>query len=109
MLVFDVELLELKAGVPDGYLFVWNGDAPEKLHEELDLNKDGEILFEEFSSYIMAQVEQGKGRLSPTEEPDKLIQDMFGNQDRNKDGKITASELKLKTEEDTERSVKDEL
>ncbi|XP_072105738.1 peptidyl-prolyl cis-trans isomerase FKBP10-like [Mobula birostris] len=47
VLLFDVELLELKAGVPDGYLFVWNGDAPEKLHEEFDLNKDGEILFEE--------------------------------------------------------------
>ncbi|XP_069763236.1 peptidyl-prolyl cis-trans isomerase FKBP10-like [Narcine bancroftii] len=109
VLVFDIELLELKAGVPDGYLFVWNGDAPAKLHEELDLNKDGEILFEEFSSYIVAQVEQGKGRLSPTEEPDKLIKDMFGNQDRNKDGKITAEELKLKTEEDVERRMKDEL
>lgn len=109
VLLFDVELLELKAGVPDGYLFVWNGDAPEKLHEEFDLNKDGEILFEEFSSYIVAQVEQGKGRLSPTEEPDKLIRDMFGNQDRNQDGKITADELKLKSQEDSERPVRDEL
>lgn len=109
VLVFDVELLELADGVPDGYLFVWNGEAPAKLHEELDLNKDGEILYDEFSSYIMAQVKVGKGRLSPTEEPDKLIKDMFGNQDRNKDGKITADELKLKTEEDGEHSVKDEL
>ncbi|XP_067825254.1 peptidyl-prolyl cis-trans isomerase FKBP10 [Heptranchias perlo] len=109
VLVFDVELLELKAGVPEGYLFIWNEKAPAKLHDELDLNKDGEVEFEEFSSYIMAQVDAGTGRLSPTEDPDKLINDMFRNQDRNKDGKITADELKLKSEEDNERSVKDEL
>ncbi|XP_041073431.1 peptidyl-prolyl cis-trans isomerase FKBP10-like [Carcharodon carcharias] len=109
VLLFDVELLSMKPGVPEGYLFIWNDKAPAKLHEELDRNQDGEILFEEFSSYIMAQVNQGKGRLSPADDPDKLIKDMFGNQDRNHDGKITPDELKLKTDEDNERIVKDEL
>ncbi|GCB80731.1 hypothetical protein scyTo_0016370 [Scyliorhinus torazame] len=106
---FNVELLKMKPGVPEGYLFIWNDKAPAKLHEELDINQDGEIIFEEFSSYIMTQVDQGKGRLSPTDDPVKLIKDMFGNQDRNHDGKITPDELKLKTDEDNEQLVKDEL
>eukprot|EP00062_Callorhinchus_milii_P018633 gi/632972302/ref/XP_007902590.1/ PREDICTED: peptidyl-prolyl cis-trans isomerase FKBP10 [Callorhinchus milii] len=109
VLLFDVELLDLKPGVPDGYLFVWTEDAPSNLHEELDKDKDGEIVLDEFSSYIKAQVANGKGRLSPTESPDKLIQDMFNNQDRNSDGKISPSELKLKVDEDKEKLLKDEL
>lgn len=36
----------------------------------------------------------------PGSEPEKVIADMFENQDRNKDGKITADELKLKSDED---------
>lgn len=34
-----------------------------------------------------------------------VIADMFQNQDRNKDGVITASELKLKVDEDKEREL----
>lgn len=34
---------------------------------------------------------------------EQVIADMFQNQDRNKDGMITADELKLKTDEDKER------
>ncbi|XP_048416417.1 peptidyl-prolyl cis-trans isomerase FKBP10-like [Stegostoma tigrinum] len=109
VLMFDVELLDMKPGVPEGYLFVWTDKPPAKLHEELDSNQDGEILLEEFTRYIMAQVDQGTGRLSPIDDPDKLINDMFKNQDRNQDGKITPEELKLKTDEDNERIVKDEL
>ncbi|XP_048470336.1 peptidyl-prolyl cis-trans isomerase FKBP10-like [Rhincodon typus] len=109
VLMFDVELLDMKPGVPEGYLFVWTDKPPAKLHEELDSNQDGEILLEEFTRYIMAQVDQGTGRLSPIDDPDKLINDMFKNQDRNQDGKITPDELKLKTDEDNEQIVKDEL
>ncbi|XP_072417308.1 peptidyl-prolyl cis-trans isomerase FKBP10-like isoform X2 [Chiloscyllium punctatum] len=109
VLLFDVELLDSKPGVPEGYLFVWTDKPPANLHKELDSNQDGEILLEEFSRYIKAQVDQGTGRLSPIDDPEKLIEDMFGNQDRNKDGKITPDELKLKTDEDNERIVKDEL
>lgn len=39
----------------------------------------------------------------PGQDPDKTIRDMFQNQDRNQDGKITAEELKLKSDEDQER------
>lgn len=34
---------------------------------------------------------------------ESVIVDMFQNQDRNKDGVITADELKLKVDEDKER------
>lgn len=39
----------------------------------------------------------------PGQDPDKTIGDMFQNQDRNQDGKITAEELKLKSDEDREQ------
>ena len=62
----------------------------------------------QFSTFIKAQVSEGKGRLLPGQDPEKTIGDMFQNQDRNQDGKITAEELKLKSDEDQER-VHEEL
>lgn len=44
----------------------------------------------------------------PGRDPEKTIGDMFQNQDRNQDGKITAEELKLKSDEYQER-VREEL
>lgn len=46
---------------------------------------------------------EGKGRLKPAVDPESVIADMFKNQDRNGDGRITADELKLKVEEDAEK------
>ena len=62
----------------------------------------------QFSTFIKAQVSEGKGRLLPGQDPEKTIRDMFQNQDRNQDGKITAEELKLKSDEDQAR-VHEEL
>lgn len=62
----------------------------------------------QFSTFIKAQVSEGKGRLLPGQDPEKTIGDMFQNQDRNQDGKITVEELKLKSDEDQER-VHEEL
>lgn len=39
----------------------------------------------------------------PSSDPEKVIADMFQNQDRNQDGKITSEELKLKSDEDQEK------
>ncbi|XP_032769379.1 peptidyl-prolyl cis-trans isomerase FKBP10 [Rattus rattus] len=103
VLLFEVELISREDGLPEGYLFVWYQDPPASLFEDMDLNKDGEVPPEEFSSFIKAQVNEGKGRLMPGQDPDKTISDMFQNQDRNQDGKITAEELKLKSDEDQER------
>uniref|UniRef100_H0W8L0 peptidylprolyl isomerase n=1 Tax=Cavia porcellus TaxID=10141 RepID=H0W8L0_CAVPO len=108
VLQFEVELLSREDGLPDGYLFVWHEDPPASLFEDMDLNKDGEVPPEEFSVFIKTQVQEGKGRLLPGQDPEKTIGDMFRNQDRDQDGSITAAELKLKSEEDEER-VHEEL
>ncbi|XP_063040982.1 peptidyl-prolyl cis-trans isomerase FKBP10-like [Engraulis encrasicolus] len=100
VLHFELELLELTKGVPDGYLFVWMGENPDPLFPAMDLNKDQEVPLEEFSTFIKTQIAEGKGRLRPGVDGDQVIKDMFQNQDRNQDGKITAEELKLKSDEE---------
>lgn len=47
----------------------------------------------------MRQVSEGKGRLAPGFDPHRIIDNMFSNQDRNGDGKITEAEFKLKEDE----------
>ena len=66
-------------------------------------------LTSQFTEFIKLQVAEGKGRLQPGQDPEAIITDMFKNQDRNKDGKITAEELKLKVEEDAEKARHEEL
>lgn len=48
---------------------------------------------------------EGKGRIKPGLSMENVVEDMFNNQDRNKDGVIKADELKLKVEEDKEREA----
>ncbi|KAK5850909.1 hypothetical protein PBY51_001746 [Eleginops maclovinus] len=103
VLVFDIELVSFEKGVPPGYLFVWIEESPADLFEALDVNKNKEVPQEEFGEFIKLQVTDGKGRIKPGMIMDQVIEDMFSNQDRNKDGVITADELKLKVEEDKER------
>nr|XP_008111473.1 PREDICTED: peptidyl-prolyl cis-trans isomerase FKBP10 [Anolis carolinensis] len=100
VLQFEIELLHLEPGVPEGYLFIWHSEPPANLFEAMDINKDGEVPPEEFSTFISSQVAEGKGHMMPGSDPEKIVNDMFQNQDRNKDGKITADELKLKSDED---------
>ncbi|XP_024128307.1 peptidyl-prolyl cis-trans isomerase FKBP10 [Oryzias melastigma] len=107
VLLFELELVELQKGVPEGYMFVWLGDGPDPLFDAMDINGDKEVPLEEFSNFIHLQVQEGKGRLRPGMEADGIIKDMFDNQDRNKDGKILEEELMVK--EDEERVVRDEL
>lgn len=111
VLVFDIELMSFEKGVPPGYLFVWLQDSPPDLFEALDVNKNAEVPQEEFGEFIKLQVEEGKGRIKPGLTMEQVVVDMFRNQDRNKDGVITADELKLKVDEDKERDQKshDEL
>uniref|UniRef100_A0A8D0EEI4 peptidylprolyl isomerase n=1 Tax=Strix occidentalis caurina TaxID=311401 RepID=A0A8D0EEI4_STROC len=99
VLVFDIELLELVSGLPEGYMFVWNGEVSPNLFEEIDQNHDGEVLLEEFSEYIQAQVDSGKGKLAPGFDFEKIVKNMFTNQDRDGNGKVTAEEFKLKDQE----------
>ncbi|KAF7652614.1 hypothetical protein LDENG_00094550 [Lucifuga dentata] len=110
VLVFEIELVRFEKGVPPGYLFVWLEDSPPDLFEALDVNKNQEVTEEEFGKFIKMQVAERKGRTKPGAAMEDVITDMFRNQDRNKDGVITASELKLKVDEDKEKQeVHDEL
>ncbi|XP_051520280.1 peptidyl-prolyl cis-trans isomerase FKBP9-like isoform X1 [Myxocyprinus asiaticus] len=99
VLVFDVEMMNLEEGLPEGYMFVWNSDVSPDLFNEMDKNKDSQVDPSEFSEYILQQVEEGKGRLAPGFEAQRTIENMYSNQDRNKDGRITEDEFKLKEDE----------
>ncbi|XP_023813191.1 peptidyl-prolyl cis-trans isomerase FKBP10 isoform X1 [Oryzias latipes] len=107
VLLFELELVELQKGVPEGYMFVWLGDGPDPLFDAMDVNGDKEVPLEEFSEFIHRQVQEDKGRLRPGMEASSIIKDMFDNQDRNKDGKIVEEELMVKEVED--QVARDEL
>lgn len=49
VLFFELELVELQKGVPEGYMFVWLGDSPNPLFPAMDLNGDNEVPLEEVS------------------------------------------------------------
>ncbi|XP_020488303.1 peptidyl-prolyl cis-trans isomerase FKBP10 [Labrus bergylta] len=108
VLFFELELVELQKGVPEGFMFVWLGDGPDPLFPAMDLNGDKEVPLEEFSAFIMLQVQEGKGRLRPGFNNDSIIEDMFNNQDSNKDGKIVEAELG-RQEKEPEQVRRDEL
>ncbi|TRY94168.1 hypothetical protein DNTS_021013, partial [Danionella cerebrum] len=109
VLQFELELLSLQKGVPEGYLFIWLGDSPGQPFDALDINQDKQVPLDEFTRFIKQQVTEGKGRLKPAQDPETVIRDMFKNQDRNSDGYITVDELKLKVEEDVEKIRHEEL
>ncbi|KAG5842210.1 peptidyl-prolyl cis-trans isomerase FKBP9 [Anguilla anguilla] len=99
VLVFDIEMISLEEGLPDGYMFIWNSEVSPNLFTEMDKNKDSNVEPSEFTDYILRQVNDGKGRLAPGFDANRIIDNMFSNQDRNSDGKITADEFKLKADE----------
>ncbi|XP_060637617.2 peptidyl-prolyl cis-trans isomerase FKBP9 [Anolis sagrei] len=102
VLVFDIELHDLVSGLPEGYMFVWHDEVSPKLFEEIDKDHNGEVLLEEFTTYIDEQVKSGKGKLAPGFDSETIVKNMFTNQDRNGDGKITAEEFRLKDQEPKE-------
>ncbi|CAF89659.1 unnamed protein product, partial [Tetraodon nigroviridis] len=104
VLLFQLELVELQKGVPEGFVFVWLGDVPEPLFPAMDLDGDRQVPLDEFAAFIKRQVKEGKGRLRPGAEADAVIGDMFNHQDRNKDGKVTEEELRPREEEEAERA-----
>lgn len=52
VLVFDVELLDLVSGLPEGYMFVWHGEVSPSLFEEIDKDNNGEVLLEEVKLWL---------------------------------------------------------
>uniref|UniRef100_A0A672RAA2 peptidylprolyl isomerase n=1 Tax=Sinocyclocheilus grahami TaxID=75366 RepID=A0A672RAA2_SINGR len=109
VLLFELELLQLQKGVPEGFLFIWLQDSPEPLFPAMDMNQDLEVPLEEFSAFIKLQVAEGRGRLHPGIDSDVILRDMFKKQDRNADGKITEDELNIIVNEDDEVPKHEEL
>ncbi|TNM92832.1 hypothetical protein fugu_018234 [Takifugu bimaculatus] len=87
VLVFDVELISVEEGLPEGYMFIWNEDVSPDLFSEMDKDNNKLVEPSEFTDYIMRQVNEGKGRLAPGFDPYRIIDNMFFNQDRNGDWK----------------------
>lgn len=52
--MFDIELLELVAGLPEGYMFIWNGEVSPNLFEEIDKDGNGEVFLEEVTGLCRA-------------------------------------------------------
>ncbi|KAF4073487.1 hypothetical protein AMELA_G00243810 [Ameiurus melas] len=101
VLIFELELLDLRKGVPQGFLFVWLEEIPDPLFSFMDLNQDGEVPLDEFTAFIWLQVSMSKGRLHPAMDADVIIREMFTSQDQNADGRITEDELRLQTDKTT--------
>lgn len=57
----------------------------------------------------MLQVAEGRGRIHPGIDSDTVLKDMFKNQDRNTDGKITEDELNIIVNEEEEVPIHEEL
>ncbi len=49
VLHFELELVSLQKGVPEGYFFIWLKESPVQLFEALDSNQDQQVPLEEVS------------------------------------------------------------
>lgn len=56
VLFFELELVDLQKGVPEGYMFVWLGDGPDPLFPAMDLNGDKEVPLEEVSRPVRSSL-----------------------------------------------------
>ncbi len=54
VLLFELELLQLQKGVPEGFFFIWLQDSPEPLFPSMDMNRDQEVPLEEVCSLLSA-------------------------------------------------------
>lgn len=69
VLVFDIELLELVAGLPEGYMFIWNDEVSPNLFEEIDKDGNGEVLLEEVTDLCRQVGPKSSGSLTGPGDP----------------------------------------
>lgn len=43
VLVFDIELVDMEEGLPEGYMFIWNDEVSPDLFSEMDKNTDKKV------------------------------------------------------------------
>jgi len=89
-LLFDIELLDVE-----------EGPTPVNVFKQIDINEDNQLSREELSGYLKQQVEQMKAAGGEQEEQargmlddqDKLVEEIFSHEDRDKDGFISHDEF----------------
>lgn len=86
-LIFDIELLEIR-----------NGPRSHESFQLMDLNNDWKLCREEVKDYIKKEFE--KHGYSPNDtEHDSMVEDIFKNEDEDKDGFISAREFTYQHDE----------
>lgn len=43
VLVFDIELIEMEEGLPEGYMFIWNEEVSPDLFTEMDQDNNEQV------------------------------------------------------------------
>jgi len=87
---FDVELLDIK-----------EGPAPQNVFKDIDSNRDMQVSREELNEYLNQQIETMKNSGGPEadnveellSQQDKLIEEIFTHDDKDKDGFISHEEF----------------
>lgn len=52
VLLFELELVDIQKGVPEGFLFIWLQDSPDPLFAAMDMNQDKQVPLEEVNLHI---------------------------------------------------------
>eukprot|EP00092_Neocalanus_flemingeri_P052589 GFUD01061543.1.p1 GENE.GFUD01061543.1~~GFUD01061543.1.p1 ORF type:complete len:220 (+),score=74.74 GFUD01061543.1:29-688(+) len=89
-LLFDVELIRIE-----------EGPAPVNVFKQIDIDSDMALSRDEISSYLKQQVEtmqnaggeQGEEARKMMEDQDKLVEEIFAHEDKDKDGLISHDEF----------------
>ena len=89
-LYFEVELIDTE-----------EGPTPVNVFKQIDLDSDQQLSREEISSYLKQQVEtmqeaggeQGEEARKMMEDQDKLVEEIFAHEDKDKDGLISHTEF----------------
>lgn len=53
MLLFDIELVDVEEGLPEGYMFIWNDDVTPDLFVEMDKDNNKEVEPSEVSPVLV--------------------------------------------------------
>lgn len=82
-LLFEVELVEIE-----------DGPAPVNVFKDIDLNQDKQLSREEISEYLKKQMPEAEAAgLKHMPEQDKLVEDIFQHEDKDRNGFISHDEF----------------
>ncbi|KAH7637655.1 peptidyl-prolyl cis-trans isomerase fkbp14-like protein [Dermatophagoides farinae] len=90
---WDEGLLGVCPGERLECLAIEDGPAPVNIFKEIDLNNDNQLSREELSDYLKKQVPEGAAGTHDLPDQDKLVEDIFQHEDRDKNGFISHEEF----------------